>query len=96
MSLSHEPVVNNAQKSQFELASGSQVSKLVYRLDTDRIDLVHTEVPEDLTGQGIGSALVNAALEYARDNDLQAVPSCPFVASYVQRHPEWNDVVTEP
>ena len=49
-----------------------------------------------LSGQGIGSALVVAALRYARNNDLKAIPSCPFVASYVQRHPEWNDVVIEP
>ncbi|WP_116125645.1 GNAT family N-acetyltransferase [Lewinella sp. IMCC34183] len=95
--MSSDTVVNNEAKNQFEIESGSQKSKLQYRLTGDgRIDLVHTEVPEDLTGQGLGSSLVVAALKYARDNDLQAIPSCPFVASYVERHPEWNDVVTEP
>lgn len=91
-----ESVVNNKEKSRFEVVNGSQVSKLIYELKGDDIDLVHTEVPEDLAGQGIGSALVVAALQYAKDNGYQAIPSCPFVASYVQRHPEWNEVVIEP
>jgi predicted GNAT family acetyltransferase len=91
-----ESVVHNPAKSRFEVVSGSQTSKLVYQMrDEDTIDLVHTEVPEDLAGQGIGSALVTEALTYARDNGLLAIPSCPFVASYVQRHPEWNEVVAE-
>lgn len=91
-----EEVVNNKEKNRFEVVSGSQLSQLVYIMrGEDTIDLVHTEVPEDLSGQGIGSALVTTALTYARENDLKAIPSCPFVASYVQRHPEWNDVVTE-
>lgn len=97
MSTNHESVVNNTDKSRFEIMSGSQRSELIYRMKgDDQIDLVHTEVPDDLTGQGIGSALVTTALQYARDNDLEAIPSCPFVASYVSRHPEWNDVVVEP
>lgn len=98
MSATDESVINNTDKSRFEVTYGSQRSELVYRLDNDggAIDLVHTEVPEELTGQGIGSQLVTTALQYARDNKLKAIPSCPFVASYVERHPEWKDVVTEP
>ena len=92
-----ESVVNNQEKNRFEISQGSQLSKLEYRMDgDDRIDLVHTEVPEELAGQGIGSSLVVAALTYARQEELKAIPSCPFVASYVQRHPEWSDVVVEP
>ena len=92
-----ETVINNPEKNRFEISHGSQLSKLEYRMKDDEfIDLVHTEVPEDLTGQGIGSSLVTAALEHARDNDLKAIPSCPFVASYVNRHPEWQDIVVEP
>ncbi|MBB4079486.1 hypothetical protein GGR28_002111 [Lewinella aquimaris] len=96
MSNPTESVVNNQEKSRFEVVNGSQVSKLLYQMNgSDKIDLVHSEVPEDLAGQGIGSAMVTTALQYARDNNLMAIPSCPFVASYVQRHPEWNDVVAE-
>lgn len=96
MSNPSESVVNNREKQRFEVVSGSQVSKLDYRMpDEDTIDLVHTEVPEDLAGQGIGSALVTTALNYAKDNDLKVIPSCPFVASYIERHPKWKELVTE-
>ena len=95
--MSRDNVIHNEEKNRFEKHSGSQRSELLYKMQDDKhIDLVHTEVPEDLTGQGIGSSLVTTALQYARDNDLMAIPSCPFVASYVERHPEWQDVVTEP
>ena len=95
MSNPSESVVNNQEKHRFEVVSGSQVSKLVYELDGDTLDLVHTEVPEDLAGQGIGSALVQTALQHARDKGLKIIPSCPFVAAYVQRHPEYNDLVAD-
>lgn len=96
MSNPNESVENNKEKNRFEVVSGSQVSKLVYQMrGGDTIDLIHTEVPEDLSGQGIGSALVTTALSYAREHNLKVIPSCPFVASYVQRHPEWNDIITD-
>lgn len=89
------PVVNNVKKFRFEVVSGSLVSKLDYRLGRDTIALVHTEVPDELGGQGIGSSLVQTALQHARDNELTVLPSCPFVAAYVSRHPEWEDIVGE-
>lgn len=88
-------VVNNVKKFRFEVVNGSQISKLDYRLGRDTIALVHTEVPEELSGQGIGSALVSNALQHARDNELVVLPYCPFVAAYISRHPEWADVVGE-
>ena len=90
-----EQVVNNQEKYRFEVISGAQVSKLDYRIGRDRIALVHTEVPDDLSGQGIGSALVMTALQHAKDNDLLVLPYCPFVAAYIERHPEWKDIVAE-
>ena len=91
-----ESVVRKPEKNRFEVESGSQVSKLVYEMrDATTMDIVHTEVPEDLAGQGIGSALVVTALEYAKSHQMKVVPSCPFVASYLQRHPEWNDIVAD-
>ena len=90
-----ENVENNKEKHRFEVVSGSQVSKLDYREDADRLALVHTEVPEELSGQGIGSALVKTALTYAKDNGKKVLPFCPFVAAYIQRHPEWKDIVLE-
>ncbi len=90
-----DQVVNNPEKYRFEIVSGAQVSRLDYRLGRDRIALVHTEVPDDLQGQGMGSALVVTALDYAKGNNLIVLPYCPFVAAYVERHPEWSDVIGE-
>lgn len=90
-----EGVINNTKKFRFEVVSGALVSKLDYRLGRSTIALVHTEVPEELQGQGIGSSLVAAALQYAKDQGLRALPYCPFTAAYVERHPEWADVVGE-
>lgn len=90
-----EHVVNNAKKFRFEVISGALISKLDYRLGRDTMALIHTEVPDELQGQGIGSAMVRTALQHARDNELIVLPYCPFVAAYLERHPEWSDIVGE-
>lgn len=53
----------------------------------------HTGVPEELSGRGIGSALVKHLVEDARANGFKVVPLCPFVKAQYQRHPEWADVM---
>ncbi|HET8984720.1 MAG TPA: GNAT family N-acetyltransferase [Trueperaceae bacterium] len=55
----------------------------------------HTEVPESLSGFGIGSALVKAALDHARAVGVNVIPRCPFVAAYMRRHPEEQDLITD-
>lgn len=56
-------------------------------------ELTRTEVPSQLEGKGVGSALARNALDYARDNDLRVVPTCPFIRSYIEKHPEYQDLV---
>jgi predicted GNAT family acetyltransferase len=90
-----DQVVNNTEKFRFEVVSGALVSKLEYRMGRNSIALVHTEVPEELGGQGIGSSLVKAALQHAKENGLKVLPYCPFAAAYIERHPEWSDIVGE-
>jgi uncharacterized protein len=51
--------------------------------------LVHTEVPSALEGRGIGGRLVKAAMDAARAEGRQVVARCPFVRSYLERHPEY-------
>lgn len=53
----------------------------------------HTIVPEEMEGKGIGSALVKHALEYARHEHLYVKPTCPFIRAYIDRHPEYKDLV---
>jgi predicted GNAT family acetyltransferase len=66
---------------------------LAYKEEGDTLYLVHTEVPAAMEGKGIGGQLAKAGLEYARQNGLKVVARCPFVVSYLQRHPEYNDLV---
>ena len=63
-------------------------AELVYRVDGDRIVLVHTGVPEAMSGQGIGSMLVRAALDRAADEGLTVVPWCAFARRWLREHPD--------
>ena len=63
-----------------------------YRVRNGTADLLHTGVPPELRGRRIGSELVRLALDWARDQQLKIIPSCPFVAAWLQRHPEYSDL----
>ena len=79
---------NNALLSRFESLVNGELALLDYRIEEDTISLLYVEVPEEEQGRGIASKLTQAALKFARDNKLTVVPHCPFIASYVRRHPE--------
>lgn len=61
------------------------------RPDVMRVDFVG--VPSELGGQGLGTRMVEALVEKARQDDFQVIPVCGFAATQLQRHPEWHDVV---
>ncbi len=86
-------VTDNEAARRYEAHVDGQLALLQYRRSGDRLDLVHTEVPEELEGQGIGGALARFALEDARSHHWTVIPSCPFVASYIRRHSEYQDLV---
>jgi predicted GNAT family acetyltransferase len=56
------------------------------------IDMRHTEVPAALEGRGVANELARAALDYAREKKLRVIPTCPFVRSYIRRHPQYADL----
>src|SRR5436190_24356112 len=87
-------VTNNEASQQFEVHLDGLLARLVYQRAGERIRLIHTEVPDALAGRGIGSALARTALGYAQERQLRVVPSCPFVRSYIERHPEYRELVT--
>jgi uncharacterized protein len=81
----------NKHRHRFELPVDEKIAFVEYQtIDDETIVLTHTEVPAELEGQGIGSALVKQVLEFASDHNLSIVPACPFVKAYIQRHPEWQ------
>jgi uncharacterized protein len=81
-------VVDNPGESRLELRADGHVAELVYRRYGHRLVLVHTEVPPELEGRGIGGALVTAAIGLASRDGLTLVPLCPFARSWLERHPD--------
>jgi predicted GNAT family acetyltransferase len=86
-------VTNNAASSRFELAVGDAVAVIEYLKVGATYILNHTEVPEVLEGQGVGSRLVQGALERVRAEGATIAPLCPFIKGYLERHPEYQDLV---
>ena len=81
---------------QFEMPVSGGLAVLAYSRAGDRIDLLHTMVPEQDEGSGHGSALVKAAFDYARGAKLKVVPTCPFVKAYLEKHPDQRDIAVDP
>jgi predicted GNAT family acetyltransferase len=88
LAIRHEP-----QARRFAADVAGKTAYLTYReLDGRILDLDHTFVPPEHRGGGIASQLTVRALEYARERGFRVVPSCPFVAKYIERHPEYRDL----
>lgn len=96
MSMDQENTVrNNTADRRFELMIEGKLSMIGYMMADENTTIVftHTEVPEELEGRGIASRLAKAALEFAKNKELAVLPLCPFVKSYIQRHPEYQPLV---
>src|SRR5262249_54965219 len=81
-------VTGNQAESRFELRVDGLLAELPYRRNGKRLVLIHTEVPEELEGRGLGGALVTAAVDRAAREGLTVVPLCPFARGWLQRHPD--------
>jgi hypothetical protein len=89
-------VGRNDSTGRFETEVEGHTGFLTFHLDGERLNLIHTEVPDELEGKGVGSQIVRFALADARERGLKVVPSCKFVRSFLERHPEEQDVLAEP
>ena len=86
-------IVNNPGAHRWEAHLDQQLAVVDYRQRGKTIFFLHTAVPHELEGQGVASQLVKTALEEARKEHLAVVPFCPFVADYIRRHPNCQDLV---
>ena len=86
-------LIDNTKEKRYEFHTGTEVPRVEYIRARDKIYLTHTEVPPSLAGKGIGSKLIGAVLEDIKEKGLTLVPLCPFVALYLQRNPEWKELV---
>ena len=82
-------VQHDVERSRFVVSLPDGEAQLVYApFGDDLLELQHTEVPPSGHGQGVGDALVRAALAYARARDLNVIATCPYVQAWLRRHPE--------
>jgi len=87
-------VTNNEEAQRFEAQVDSLRATLAYRRFPDRMVLNHTEVPPPLEGKGLAAKLARTALDFARINQLRVVPLCPYIAAFLRRHAEYQDLVS--
>ena len=88
-------VRNNTDESRYELlVDGEEVAGFVeYRDKGDDVELTHTEIDPSHEGEGLGSQLARAVLDGLRNEERAVIPSCPFINSYLKRHPEYAELV---
>ena len=91
--MSNLTIENNQAAQRWEAHVDQYVAVAEYRRRGDTIFFIHTEVPRELEGQGVASKLIKTALDEARAQHLAVVPFCPFVASYIRRHPDYKALV---
>ena len=81
-------ITDNQAESRLEADAGGHRAELLYRRNGNRLVLIHTEVPVEAEGHGIGGALVTAAIDRAARDGMTVVPLCPFARGWLERHPD--------
>ncbi|MEW6286875.1 MAG: GNAT family N-acetyltransferase [Chloroflexota bacterium] len=88
-------IVHNPAEQRFETVIEGKLCKLDYLQDGNRFVITHVGVHPSLRGQGIAGKIVEAALQYARQNSLRVIPMCSYAAAYIRRHPEYADLTKQ-
>jgi len=86
-------VVNNKAHHRFELAIEGHLAATYYKIENGVITFIHTEVPPELGGKGVGSKLVKDALDQVRKEGMKVIAQCPFVKAYIDKHNEYADLL---
>jgi len=90
---SKKPAPQLVTTGRFELERDGHVASLQYTVAGHVLALLHTEIPDALRGSGVASTLAQTALDWARDHHLKVDVVCPFVAAFLETHPEYSDLV---
>jgi hypothetical protein len=88
-------VTHNEASKRFEATVDGLVSRCDYRMHGSTMMLVHTEVPPQLEGRGLGSLLVRAAFEHARQNGMDVLPVCSYARTWAERRPEVSSLLAQ-
>lgn len=91
--MTRNEVHDNKEARRYELQTPQGLAFAEYRPAGSAVMFTHTEVPEAMEGQGVGSRLVKAALDDAKAQGMKVIPMCPFVAAYIGQHQEYLELV---
>jgi predicted GNAT family acetyltransferase len=88
-----EIVRDNPARNRFELEVDGVVAFSEYRRKAGVVTFIHTEVPDSLGGKGVGSRLAKGALDLVRASGEKVIARCPFIAAYLKKHAEYQDLL---
>lgn len=92
--MSEMKFLNNKEKNRYELHVGEYFSLVKYKINKEGVvHMIHTETPPELKGQGVASVLIEKSLQDIKEQGRKVYPLCPFVKTYIQKHPEWKEIV---
>ena len=88
-------ISENKELKSFETTMGEKTAIIEYIRAEDKMYLTHTEVPKEFEGKGVASTMVKHVFGQIEDEGLKLVPLCPFIATYLKRHPEWHHLLAK-
>ncbi|WP_433477771.1 GNAT family N-acetyltransferase [Spirillospora sp. CA-142024] len=87
-------ITDNAGKSRYEIRlDGDLAGFAQYELGDGAVIFTHTEVDPAFEGKGVGGSLARGALDDVRGRGLSVVPLCPFIKKWIDKHPDYRDLV---
>jgi predicted GNAT family acetyltransferase len=86
-------VLDNSERRRFELEEQGLVAFADYRVHGERVVIPHVEAPLALRGTGAAGRLMTGVLELIRERGQKVTPVCPYAVAFIQRHPEFQDLV---
>ena len=86
-------ITDNTNQQRFETPVGNEFAFISYRFEHGNLALMHTEVPEQFEGKGIASKLAQFAFEQAKQQHIKVLVYCPYISTWLKRHPEYNELV---
>ena len=86
-------IIHDPKQGQFRMEVDGKTALVNYTNQNGKLHLVHSEVPKELQGQGIGKVLVEKTFAYIEQHGLEAVAVCPFIKIVAQRSPKWKNII---
>lgn len=86
-------ITDNNAENRYEMAVDGNIAFVAYRREREIVVLQHTEVPEALSGRGIGSKLARSVLEHIARRGHRIQPECDFIAAFIKRNPDFSTLI---